>query len=972
MKRILLLSAFILTIASLWAAPVTKEQALKEAQQFVSKKRVATNGKRLTMAATPTPLTAATGEQQAYYVFNVGQDDGFVVVSGDDRTPAILGYARQGSFQADHLPPNVKYWFEEYERQIAQLDQVQAPAYQPKERAAIAPLISSSWGQDAPYNLMCPKDPTTKTVCPTGCVATAMAQVMNYHKYPEQTIATIPAYKSESRSIDMPAIGITEIDWENITDHYSASSTAEQKNAVAQLMQLCGSGVKMDYTSGGSGAGTADIVNALVRYFGYDKNLKYLHRYAFTMEEWNDLIYAELEARRPVLYAGYSMGGGHQFVIDGYDRDDFFHVNWGWDGWYDNYFLLSLLNAESNDGTGASKTTDGYSIWQDAVIGVQPPTGQQDYSEILQTVYLYVKDMPNGGDTILARKTDGTFTTSVVHIFIQLRNMTENYELGFGLFDEQGVLVDSTAIMKKRYDLFNTLGATQAISLGKGLPNGNYSIKAMHRLPGMTEWMVNLNSHAEQIAVKLTDNQAILTSGYSDFKADFEILTKNPKAKRDVAVRVTVVNRGTPQRGMFFLGVADWPVGGLHYELEHNDTIQLDFTFKPNNYGTHKLSLMIDSEDDSEDAFTSLADTTIVIEERADIVADGIYYMVTSETDKTLEVDRKGAPDDAYQGSVVIPASVTHDSVTYRVTSIAASAFLKRTKLTSISIGDEVTAIGSTAFKDCSALKKVGMGRKVRSVEQNAFQNCNLIDTVSIKDVQDWCGIEFGNQFSNPIYSATNYSRKLCIDGQEISGEVVFPEGIKTTGFLAFYDCANITSVVLPESLTLIDRHTFSGCSGLSKVYIPKNVGEIGHSAFIRCKSLRRIELPERLNLLNNFAFSQCTGLLSVRLRSNTPPACKSNNVFDAATYETTLLCVPKGCLEAYQAHDVWGKFKNIEELADDEQPSGIISNASDNSPAATDCYDLRGLHSTQQQKGVILMRQTKKDGTVTVRKLVN
>jgi hypothetical protein len=203
-----------------------------------------------------------------------------------------------------------------------------------------------------------------------------MAQVLYYHRYPASTTATIPDYTTRKLGINVDSIVQTSIAWANMKDSYNGSESAAEKNTVATLMELCGASVMMDYTTNESGAYSDDVVSAAKLFFDYDDATVLANRDDYTAGNWDAIIYQELAANRPVFYSGSSTGGGHAFVIDGYGHDGLFHVNWGWGGSCNNYFLLSILDPQSNSGIGASSSTDGYSFGQAAIIGMQPNTGE--------------------------------------------------------------------------------------------------------------------------------------------------------------------------------------------------------------------------------------------------------------------------------------------------------------------------------------------------------------------------------------------------------------------------------------------------------------------------------------------------------------------------------------------------------------------------------------------------------------------
>ncbi len=371
MRKVLLLLAYVFAI-QVMAEKVSPQQALQAAQSFLSQQTA--TGRR---AASANAQLTMTEQVNGLYVFNVSGDNGFVIVSNDDRTDAVLGYADQGHFDADNMPDNMRAWLQEYANQIAWMQAHDVPVLnvQASRRAAtpvkeeIPQLLSTYWDQTEPYNNKCPEYQSGYTSA-TGCVATAMAQVMYYHKYPQTTTQQIPSYTWASKGTTLGPLGITTFDWNNMKTSYSGSETSTQKTAIAKLMQYCGYSVEMNYGAS-SGASSSDVAPALINYFGYNSGTTQLVvRSLYAYSDWIDIIYHELANDRPVFYSGSSDGGGHAFVVDGYAGEDYFHVNWGWSGTSNGYFKLSALDP-AVQGTGGSSSTDGYHYGQDAVIGIQ-------------------------------------------------------------------------------------------------------------------------------------------------------------------------------------------------------------------------------------------------------------------------------------------------------------------------------------------------------------------------------------------------------------------------------------------------------------------------------------------------------------------------------------------------------------------------------------------------------------------------
>ena len=404
MRAALLLLALIST-TMMWADQVTAEQAREQALAFV-KNRLTANGRRL--APGTTPQLKLDGQVSGLYVFNVAADGGFVIVSNDDATTPILGFSDSGAIDINNMPDNMRAWLQGYADEIAWRNAhpaVKASRVMRREgtavKTAIAPLLTTTWNQDAPYNNLCPyygineynqyvfsltKDAEDYEHCATGCAATAMAQVMNYHEWPINPTKVIPTYQWRG-TIDMPVLPATPeapataiFDWANMKDSYAGTETDATADAIATLMQYCGYSIKMDYGPE-SGAMIYDIATALKEYFNYNNTTQHVQRSRYSYANWIELIYHELTQNRPVLYGGQSSGGGHAFVCDGYQGEDFFHINWGWAGQSDSYFKLSALDP-NEQGIGGSSSQDGFRFSQEAIIGVQKPTDTGTVAEI--------------------------------------------------------------------------------------------------------------------------------------------------------------------------------------------------------------------------------------------------------------------------------------------------------------------------------------------------------------------------------------------------------------------------------------------------------------------------------------------------------------------------------------------------------------------------------------------------------------
>ena len=371
MKKTLLLPLLSLTVATGSASKLSPEQAV---QRLFSDSDI------------PLPVSAMTRgdnlqlDKTVDNIYIFSNNEGFFFLPAYDQAPPLLGYSDNSSVNntaSDILEnPGLRYWLDFYNTELKALTN-SADSYESADdshksatradRSPITPLLTTKWNQEAPYNLLCPKVNGHETV--TGCVATAMAQVMKFHNYPERGNGSHSYFwrpGEEELSFDYAA---TPFRWDLMTDTYDDKSSESAKEAVAELMYGCGVSVNMHYEPGGSGAATTQMGISLIDIFNYSPSIWMPNRSFYGYYEWEDMIYSDLEQGLPVLYSGAGTAGGHQFICDGYSSNGFFHFNWGWGGLSDGYFLLTALNP---DGLGVGGGAGGFNTSQVATLGVRP------------------------------------------------------------------------------------------------------------------------------------------------------------------------------------------------------------------------------------------------------------------------------------------------------------------------------------------------------------------------------------------------------------------------------------------------------------------------------------------------------------------------------------------------------------------------------------------------------------------------
>ena len=599
-----------LTFALLMSAePIGKQTALYTAQAYMLAK-----GKNINATQTPfkAPRKGATqtNEEAYYYVFNAGNDGGYVIVSGDDRTEPILGYVEEGSFDPNNIPENMRSWLQLYADQIKFIVdndiQPNSPLIKKRNKVtatkhSVGELLKSRWNQGHPYNLTCPnyytdKDNNVHQYPASGCVATAMAQVMYFYKYPAKTKAIIPAHSNTYtlkdgtvKEVKLKAIPRnTVIDWEYMHDTYSCNDEHvhdRPDTAVANLLLYCGQAVKMGYGAS-SGAATSRSRDVYVNYFGFDSRAYWGGRGSYSIDEWFDMLYHEIEEGYPVLYAGHSSGGGHAFVLDGFDGDNLFHVNWGWGGGSNGWFLVSILNPGDNSGIGASSSSDGYSMSQGALFNLRTP------------------DTPKGDTYLSISEVSVVSGTSIKAKFTNKTGSTGSFHTGVVMLNEEG----SLSLVGTRLTvsgIANDASVTKTFTLKNKLPEGTYKLSPASKSTKSEVWHPEYNLRNQYIEAVVDSTGAVDLHfpypTYEDLRIDTITFPGTRIAGTEQEVKVTFRNYGAEYFKTIYL-LASKTQTKVYTEsksmvaVRPGETVDVSYFFKPTETGTYNLWLSTDDK----------------------------------------------------------------------------------------------------------------------------------------------------------------------------------------------------------------------------------------------------------------------------------------------------------------------------------------------------------------------------------------
>ena len=514
------LLAFALAIFTLAASArtISPDEALSAALNTTTRLHRAPAARRYTLSQTFNDRHGTP----AVYLFS-GTDNAFLVTPADDCAGVtVLGYGIQNL--SSDIPCNMRAWLEEYARQIEWLrslpeDVARRQVYRgsPQRHNPVAPLCKTQWDQNAPYNNECPEIKGQRSA--TGCVATAMAQIMKVHRYPETGLGTkTHQWEQEGKKYtDFFDFGNTTFDWDNMLDTYSGSYTPEQAKAVATLMHACGVAAEMSYNYDESGTCEYMAGYGMIKHLRYSPTMMQVKASWYTTQEWFEMIYGEVEAGRPVLYNGASKPEeGHAFICDGYASDGFFHINWGWGGMSDGYYLLTMLDPiEQGIGGGSS----AYVKYVTALVSIRPALDGDTLTPALVAEYFYTDEQQytRNSETIL--QFHGGYANYALGEL--------SYEVGLGMKGADGI---TTVLQNKEAFVMGMMEGTDSIIFAADeFPIGNYDVFPIYSLYGANDWDVMLGERYTSLALNLDVTETQITVS----KARYE---ETPPTKYTVAI----------------------------------------------------------------------------------------------------------------------------------------------------------------------------------------------------------------------------------------------------------------------------------------------------------------------------------------------------------------------------------------------------------------------------------------------------
>lgn len=870
MRRFYLFLTSLMVAIAAMAEGIDRSAALQKAQRFMPGKEFVT-GKTMLSARAMAPQ-----EHDAFYVFNAKDGDGFVIVSGDDRTMDILGYSEHGTLDTDNLPENLKWWLDSYASQIKALGASLEPVVRTADAqrsAAIEPLVKTAWDQTEPYNYMCPDyylidydepgyDTDMRSL--TGCVATAMAQIMYYWKWPK----TCPALESYPiyQYYTIKALPATSFEYDKMKEYYERDETGPAADAVAKLMRYCGQATQMLYSPASSETSLTSEVLASV--FQYSPNCHELHRNGYSPTQWEEIIYDELSAKRPVIYGGFTRNIGHQFIVDGCDGNGYFHINWGWGGDYDAYYVLSV---------GGQKTQEGipYVYNQTAFVGLKPAEAGEKIRPLIQS------NIPEMANTSIYHRPSTASNFTDVHLgstiyahYSALPSNNIDVELGWGLLQNDAVV---QILDRKTFSIQPTywwyFDYYELLSFGAGLADGQYQLRPIHRFAGDSEWKICDSGNTSQLCAEVKGNTMLVGVAIPNdmsFKVNSITISDAPSKNDVVNVSANITNTYWDDElrvGMWIKREnTEWENMEIGYaRLSTGESADIYFSFIPEEVGTYQIKITAGG------TYEALGTATVNVAESATVTIDGVTYRCVPEYG-LAKVPRQ---EDYYGDlkSVTILPKVTYNGVDYKVTTIEDFAF-NYCDFVSVTISEGVETIGDYAFSQMNYLMKLELPSTIKKIGESVIErDKELIAVVS--------------HISNPF--AISYLTFVNYDYNEITGRYEYmpspatlyvPIGTKATyealpewswyftnveegevkekmfdGLKYFYGIGGTTATVVQDE----------SYQKLSKVVIPSTIDfdgktyrvtAVGNRAFYGCGELFSLTLSEGLESIGKDAFA--------------------------------------------------------------------------------------------------------------------
>lgn len=598
MKKISFLSALLALSTVVFAAPVGRQQAQQKAVAFLEKQN------KSVQLSSSAPFRAKSAtlavEDSPYYIFNTEGNKGFVIVSGDDRAEEILGYSDTGSFDPENIPDGLQALLDAFEQEINELGDMEvfedvgakSRRAMARPKQSIEPFNPRTWSQGKPHNIKLPS--LNGTICSAGCVAVAMAEAIGCFSYPN-SVKAISGYTSKS-GVKVSALGAGTIDWKNILNTYiDVTTTTTQQNAVANLFRYVSQSITTNYLTSGSSSSASRIPGALKTYFNFESTVQQVYASSTTFEDFIDLVYNEVAEHRPVIIDGHSTAttnngaAGHSFVIDGYDKDDLFHVEWGWGGYCKGYYRLSALSPYKNVRNRC------YVTYLSAIVGIQPKGNggivhQSEIEEQDRSLTLTSVSVPTSSSAV---------SSVTVTVGMQNKNdATNNYDHAVALYDSSyGFVKILKSYSAAAFAAAASKTSTYSVSFAD-IANGTYYIVPVSRVSNYDTWHTDrcLSTNSCVKAV-VTSKKAVCTNvpafEVNSMVVNADDINNAAGAPQDIKMTVTNNTFDVYQKQLYLFAGTKL-IECVEARVPMHCTEDVNFTFELETAGTYTMKVTTD------------------------------------------------------------------------------------------------------------------------------------------------------------------------------------------------------------------------------------------------------------------------------------------------------------------------------------------------------------------------------------------
>lgn len=895
MNRYFLAFLVLATAFEFHARELTPDEALQRVQSASTRmnapRRIAASAPKLVYTV---KSTLDDRDATAYLFANQGKEKGYLLLSAEDTFEPVIGYSNTATIASpEDMPENFKWWLSEVGREADYTIRHNAALKAPASLGpAVEPLLKSQWGQTDPYNLYTPV--IDGQHAPTGCVATAMAQIMYYHQWPQKPQGSHSyEWNGQTLSINYDEL---QFDWDKMTDTYDYNSSQESKEAVATLMKAVGYGICMWYAPTGSASSIVNAYEAFKDFFKYNKDAIWLDRESTYFNDWSQGIYSNLSEGMPVLYRGSSsVGAGHVFVCDGYDGNGYFHFNWGWSGHYDGYFLISNLVVDP-------PYSDDYSYNQNAVINLYPENGH-DYNS-----YLFLR-----GD-LLDVCPEGVYDenhniTGNVGFYIEnVCNLT-NLELGLGVkaLNEDGLKVISLGFENQWNELERLKYATAKNLFDNLNKDKEYECQLYWRNDPNKSWTKVWSQIGNRYAYTLK-----YSNGRWQYKRD---LTQPDTRLKVIDVIINsdnvISNAANNELSFNIKNVTDIPVNTQfkvvfenreHFTEYYNDSSGFEILLEPGESKEYRIDNIPDLEQgsyklhildyESGRSFYNSGSDSIKVVQYPEMEIDGLVYAKKSNDELFI----KGTSTDCLLGDeIYLPGELTIDSHKYKVIDADLKNIIINNNVSSLIIDTPIEEINANKFYRFYNLKKVRLPQTIKVISEYAFANCSELTEINLPE------------------SLNNIKGCAFLNCSKLTGDLIIPNLVMEIGEFAFQGCSGFNGkLVLGNLVQTIGDYAFSFCSGFTgDLVIPNSVTKIGEYAFAVCRGFNDKWVVPDLKGLKYVGKDALSCFYDVICLQEDIPEC-----YVAGAFGSAVVRVKPGFGDKYRAHENWSE-NSIYEFGD-------------------------------------------------------